>query len=211
MSRVPVPGATPGWRVLLVGGSSGTGKTFVAARLASRFGTMCSMADDFRLVLQRVTRREEHGALHFFTTTPDVWQMPAEELCERLVDVAAVVSSGLEIVVAHHAAAQVPIVLEGDGILPSLAVRRTYAGYEAEEGQVRAVFIYEAEERAIFRSMLGRGRGYEMLSAGEQATAARTSWLYGRWLRDRAVELGLPVVESRPRATLVRRVAAAVR
>ena len=46
---------TPTWRVLLIGGNSGSGKTSVARQLGLHFGVPWAQVDDFRLVMQRST------------------------------------------------------------------------------------------------------------------------------------------------------------
>ncbi|HEY3188606.1 MAG TPA: AAA family ATPase, partial [Solirubrobacteraceae bacterium] len=43
----------PEWLVLLIGGSSGVGKTTVAPELARRLGAAWLMVDDLRLALRR--------------------------------------------------------------------------------------------------------------------------------------------------------------
>jgi 2-phosphoglycerate kinase len=41
------------WKVLLIGGSSGVGKSSIARQLGRRFGTPWMQVDDLRLALQR--------------------------------------------------------------------------------------------------------------------------------------------------------------
>lgn len=198
------------WSVLLIGGGSGVGKTTLAPLLASKFGLGCSLADDFRLTLQRMTTPEQQPALHYFVATKDVWDEPPEALCERLIEVGKVVSWSLEVVVAHHLLINVPIVLEGDGILPSLAAQHSFAGFDIESG-VRSVFLYEPEENVIRDSMIARGRGFQDNSPTHQNTQVRVSWLYGQWIREEAERLGLPVLEARPWATLPDRIIEVIR
>ena len=111
-------------------------------------------------------------------------------------------AEALEHVIANHLESGAPTMLEGDFILPSLAVRPTY-GDVAVGGQVRAVFLYEADEAQLRRNYLLRdGR--------EQAGRARASWHYSEWLRQEAARLRLPAVAARPWDTVLARVVAAV-
>ena len=189
-----------GWRVLLIGGASGVGKTSVSYRLAQRFGVGLTEIDDFQIVLERLTTPEQQPVLHFFRTHPDEWRRMSEE--ERLafaIRYAEVMAEALELVIANHLESGTPIALEGDFILPALAVRETYDGAPAA-GRVRAVFLYE-EEGQIARNYLAReGR--------EQGGRARASWRYSEWLRREAARLGVPAIAARPWATVLERACA---
>lgn len=198
----------PPWTVLLIGGSSGTGKTTLARAVGREIGVAWAHADDFRLVLQRLTTPTQQPALHAFLSD-DVWSRPPEELRDRLIAVGGVVSDALEIVVANHVATDAPLVLEGDGILPSFATGRTFAGLDVGD-RVRAVFLVEPDEGSVLDAMLARGRGIDVLSEHERRTGARASRLYGLWLRHEAEGRGLPVVETRPWDSLLDRVLEAV-
>lgn len=202
---VPSPdSARPPWTVLLVGGGSGTGKTRLARTIGREVGAAWAEADDFRLVLQRLTEPAHQPALHAFLCD-DVWGRPPEELRDQLISVGQVVSHALEIVVANHVATNAPLVLEGDGIVPAFAARRTFADLDVGD-RVRAVFIVEPDERVILSTMLARGRGFDEHAEPQQRAQARASWLYGRWLTGDAETHGLPVVSARPWPTLVERV-----
>jgi 2-phosphoglycerate kinase len=197
------------WIVLLLGGASGTGKTVAARELGRRLGVSVALADDFRLAMQRATLAESYPGLHYFVTTNDVWSQPAEALAQRLIAVGRTVSYALEVVVAHHALIRIPVILEGDGLLPSMAAQRAFAGDPVGD-QVRAVFLHEADEDAILAAMRERGRGINRYTPEEQRTQARTSWLYGQWLRAEAERYGQPVVPARPYETLADRILAAI-
>ncbi|HEV7213914.1 MAG TPA: hypothetical protein VGP33_02220, partial [Chloroflexota bacterium] len=141
------------WRVLLLGGSSGSGKSTLAPRIARHFGASWLEADDFRLAIQRATTPASHPALHFFLKDQmemraDFWQLPPEAFRDGLIAVGEVVSDALEIVVANHVAQGRPIVLEGDGILPAMAARRTFSGIDVGNA-VRTIFLVEPELEAL--------------------------------------------------------------
>ena len=194
----------PPWTVLLIGGSSGTGKTTLARAIGRQCGAAWAQADDFRLVLQRLTTPSQQPALHAFLSE-EVWHRPPEDLRDLFIAVGAVVSHALEIVVANHVATHAPLVLEGDGIVPAMAALRCFAGLDVGD-RVRSVFLHQPDEAAILRGMASRGRGFGGLSEHERRAQARASWLYGEWLRSEAGQAALPTVESEPWQTLAGRV-----
>ncbi|MDQ3693460.1 MAG: hypothetical protein M3464_07515 [Chloroflexota bacterium] len=202
----------PDWQVLLIGGPSGVGKSSAAKRMALRFGVPWLQVDDFRLALEwsRVTlpRPEDTAALYFFAETPGVWRLPPQRLRDAFVGVGEAMSPAIAKVVTNHVATADPIVLEGDGILPSLLSRPDVRAF-ATGGRVRAVFVVEPEEDAILTNMAARGRGITEFTAAELRTHAMAKWSYGQWLADTALRYGMPVLESRPWATLVDRIVAA--
>lgn len=115
---------------------------------------------------------------------------------------AQVMSTVLDFVIANHIKSRAALVLEGDSILPALAVQPSYDG-NAADGQVRAVFIYEDDEQQIAQNYLVR-------EGEEQAGRARLSWCYSEWLRREAERLGIPTVAARPWDTVLNRVIAAL-
>lgn len=208
--------AQSGWRVLLLGGNSGSGKTVVGEALASHFGRSLLLVDDFRMVLQQMTTPAEQPGIHYFLAHPTIWQKPPEALCEGFVAVGNALIRPLSVVIAHHVFVESagPILLEGDGILPALAAQRSFANMHftpaSVTNEVRSVFLIESDEEAILQNMRQRGRGFERTSLREQETLVRASWLYGQWLRRQADYYNLPAVESRPWETLLERVLAVI-
>ncbi len=199
------------WTVLLIAGPSGAGKTILAKQIGLRFGVSWLEVDDLRLALQRsrVMLPERTEALYFFEETQHVWRMPAERLCDGLIAVGQVMAPALEVVIENHVDNAAPVVIEGDGILPSLFARPPVRD-RAAGGHVQAVFLIEPEEGAIFANMMARNRGIAERTEAELRTEAHAKWLFGRWLADEASRYGLPVVEPRPWLTLLERVMMAV-
>lgn len=195
--------------VILIGGSSGTGKTQTATELARRHEASLLLADDVRLALQRETGPTDHPELHFFVARPYyLSQLEALEIRNGLIGVGKVVSHALEIVIAHHLHTKLPVVIEGDGILPSLGAQASFVGREAA-GAIRSVFLVESYPQEMLSNSLKRGRGMEARSAQEQTRHSESSVLYGNWLAVEARRLGLPVIDSRPWETLLERTEAA--
>ncbi len=199
------------WMVLLIGGPSAVGKTMVARQIGWRFGASWLQVDDLRLAFQRsrVTFPEGTEALHFFEETPDVWHLPLERLCAALIAVGQMFLPALEVVIENHVDTVAPIVIEGDGILPSLVARPSVQD-RASNGQVRAVFLMEPEEDVLLANIIARRRGTTGQTEAELRTEAQAKWLYGQWLASEARSYGLPVLEARPWSTLVERLVAEI-
>jgi 2-phosphoglycerate kinase len=205
------------WRVILIGGSSAVGKTAVAQALARRFGVSALLADDIRLAIQQVTTPAQLPDLHLFVSDEEEAQLSPEQIRDGLIAVGRVLIPALKIVVTHHVVVEGagPVIIEGDGILPELAAQHRFGelkhfwGLQTER-EVRAVFLFEQDEQAILQSMDTRGRGFQDLAPQEQRAMARSSWLYGQWLRQEAQAHGLPLLPARPWDTLLARVITAI-
>jgi 2-phosphoglycerate kinase len=155
------------------------------------------------LVLERMTTPDTQPALHTFFRT--LYQRSAEELAHTYIEVAQIVSYALEIVIANHVATAIPLILEGDTIVPELAAKRVFANLTVGN-QVRSVFLVESDEVAIMHNVLERGRGVEQLTSEQLQRHVRFSWLYGQWIEREARKYGLAIITAQPRETLVRRI-----
>lgn len=202
----------PDWRVLLIGGSSGVGKTRVAQTIARRLGISVLLADDIRLAIQEVTTPAEQPGIHYFLAHPTIWQKPAETLCDGLITVATAMTRPLSMSIAHHVSVESAglVIIEGDGILPVLAAQSNFANAQFAPArvtnEVRSVFLFEPDAEVVRQNMRQRGRGFGDFAAREQEALARASWLYGKWLSRQADHYHLPIIETRPWETLADRV-----
>ena len=200
------------WEVLLIGGVSGAGKTVAAAELARRLSIPWIGVDDLRLALQwtRVSLPApgQTEALYFFLNTPDVWSLPPERLRDGLIEVGEIMSPAIDVVVSNHLGNAGPVILEGDGILPSLAGRpEVKAGIDS--GRVRFVFIHEPDAERLYANYLQRNRSPEGHFETELRAEARTKALFSDWIATEARKRKLPVIDSQPFETLIERIAAA--
>lgn len=191
------------WQVLLLGGASGVGKTEVSYRLARHFGTGLTEVDDFQVILEAMTTPEQYPVLHYWRTNrEDALRMSEDERLDFMLSYCRVLDQALSLVIANHIESRAPIVLEGDFILPSLAVQTRYGDIDAE-AQVRAVFVYEPSEEQLARNYLAR-EGHEQLGR------ARASWRHSEWIRRESQRLGVPSMPSRPWDTAFERAIALV-
>lgn len=195
-----------GWRVLLIGGRSGLGKSTLAAQVAARRGACCLQTDDLRMALQSATTPNTHPALHYFVDAPgqarpDIWHHSPEELCQGLISVAGVVSRSLAVVISHHLVRAGPLVVEGDAILPVLATSAEFAT-AVIGGALRAIFLIESDDGAPNGTALADSAAP---GESEQSTILAMHRRYGCWLRSEAQRLGLAVLPAPPYVTLLER------
>jgi 2-phosphoglycerate kinase len=196
--------------VLLIGGVSGAGKTTAASEISRRLGIPWLMVDDLRLAFQRsrVTLPAATEALYFFTdieARPHVWHEPPERLRDALIAVGEVMEPAIEVIVESHLDQRLPMIIEGDGILPSV-LQRPPLERRATDDAIHAVFIVEPREDVLLANMLTRARGISSMRDADLRREARAKWLFGQWLTGEAQRLGLPVVASRPWDSLADRI-----
>lgn len=196
------------WTVLLVGGPAAVGKTTAAKRISVVSGATLLQVDDVWLALQRAIDPTDSPLLHTFAS-PEVWRRPAAELVALKHELAVLVSSSLEFVVANHLEHDDKVVIEGVWITPEFAARPTYAGATAAERR-RAVFVLEDDPSRIRESMLSRGRGFgDWVPEDREAMAAMQAG-YARWLRTQALMRKQPIVDARPVGHLAERILAMI-
>ncbi|HEX5822968.1 MAG TPA: hypothetical protein VFY18_00790 [Candidatus Limnocylindrales bacterium] len=190
----------PAWKVLLIGGPSGTGKTRLSYPLARRFGAPIVEVDDIVEALLAMTTPDEQPALHYWSTHPEAARLPPEGILQLHLAVTEALVPALAAVVANHLETDTPVIVEGDYLTPGFAARDRFAGIPAD-GQVAAVFLHEPDVTQLVANFGGREP-----DDGEQRGRARVSALFGEWLAAEAHRHGVPIVPARPWPTLERRV-----
>lgn len=135
--------------------------------------------------------------------------MPSERLCEGLIALGYVMSPAIEVVIENHVDTGDPVVIEGDGILPSLATRRSVRE-RVSNGRVQVLFLVESEEDVLLADMDVRYKTIARQNVTQLRSMALTRWLHGQWLANEARRYGLPVLESHPWETLAERIVAAI-
>jgi 2-phosphoglycerate kinase len=196
-------GIGPEWRVLLLGGTTASGKSTTGRLLATALGIPCLSADSVWRAVLALTTAETHPALHQWPR-PEVVPDDPEHLLKVHIEEAETLTPALEAFINWEMKEGNRFIFQGAWITPELAARLC-----ASSNEVRAVFLDEAEESDIMASMLERSKRSE--PDARQLVVARVGWLYGNWLRDGAKKHGLPLVAARPRETLVERIIAATR
>jgi 2-phosphoglycerate kinase len=178
--------------VLLIGGASGSGKTSISYRLAQHFGVGITEADDIQTAVMHMTTPEQQPILYYWDTHPEAQQLPAEEIVKLHLATCHQLIPAYEAVIANHLEGNVPLVLEGDYLLPALAAQESFGGFP-NNGRVRGLFLHEEDEEQFVQNYLLREP-----AEGRQEGRARVSWLHSRWLQEQALATGCIVVPARP-------------
>ena len=189
------------WKVLLIGGSSGVGKTVVARELSNHLSISLLLLDDVRVALQQATSNETNPELHVFLNYQTEQWRNSESIYADWITVAKAMVKPLNAIISHHII--VPdvgaIIIEGDGILPIISSQ--VLGLK----DVCTVFIVEQNEKQLLHNLQSRRRGFSDWNTPEQVGFAHASWLYGQWLAQEAIKLGLPVIHAQPQQTMLER------
>ena len=200
------------WRVLLIGGNSGAGKTYLAKALVREWGIPFLMVDDVRMALHKATTADQQPDLHVFLQyQAEQWKNP-EGIVRDWLRVGQAMVKPLAAVIAHHILVESsgPIILEGDGILPALAEPGTLEELTGLKSvnfnrKVRTVFLVEEDIDEILKNMRSRKRGLVESNEETQISFAQASRQYGQWLIQEAQRLQIPVLPNRPKETIVKR------
>ncbi len=199
------------WRVLVLFGASGTGKSTVARQIAIASGGTWLQVDDLRLALQysRVTLPGQTDRLYFFETTPEVWTLPAADLLLAFIDVATVMTPAVRVVIDSHVVTDVPMVIEGDGVSPFLIddpVLRPWV----DAGVVRFCCVAAEGHGDLVENMVRRERGDHLDDHERVARHADANLAFNDWLVAASRSHGIPVVQSRPFDSLAHRIEQAI-
>jgi 2-phosphoglycerate kinase len=190
------------WQLLLLGGAAASGKSTSGTEVARRSGAWCVSGDSIWNALKAVTSRESHPAFHYFEPTEEEWRRGPDYLCDRHLECARALTPALDAFIDRELKEGHRLLLEAAWITPEMAARRC-----AEPPDTRAVFIHEPLEAEVLASMVQRQR--RTSPSERQLRLSAMAWRYGNWLRDGAQQHSLPVVDARPRDTLVDRIIAA--
>lgn len=193
------------WKALLIGGSSGVGKTVVARELAKHLSVSLLLLDDVRLALQQATSSETNPELHVFLNYQKEQWRDSQSIYADWIMLSTAMIKPLDAIICHHILVPDvgPVIIEGDGILP---VASSQFG---EPNEICTVFIVDEDEAQLLHNLHSRGRGFDDLSELEQKGFAHASWLYGQWLAREAGKLELPVISAQPQKTLLQRLLSA--
>jgi 2-phosphoglycerate kinase len=184
------------WTVTVVCGASGVGKSSVAIPLAARYGVPLGETDDIVTALKTITSTDDQPVLHYWDTHPEAMSWSPERIADLHLDVADVLLPALRAVIADHVEFDAPVVLEGDYVVPELAV-----GFGAA---VRAVVLVEPDVDRITANLGAREPG------ADHSFRAGVSLEIGARLAARAHNVGVPVIQAWPWSDGVDRVDAAL-
>ncbi len=184
------------WNVLLIGGSSGTGKSYLARQLSLYYKAPVTEVDDIRIALFQLVDRNQYPELFTFVDNLNFYnEYDEHSFTKKLMDVGKVVWKSLNILISKHAELDEKIIFEGDGIIPQLLAER-------DLNKIKAIFIYDDLE-AIKERQLKRNRLGKALEKAEKN--ALFSYTYSQELKRQAEEKGFLTIQASPIESLYER------
>lgn len=184
------------WCVLLIGGASGTGKSEVSYPLAHQLGVSVLETDDLVTAIKAATTPQQLPILHYWDTHPEAHTWPVHRIEELTMKVITLLQPAFDAVIDDHLDYDRRVIIEGDYLLPALAMDRP---------RVRGVLLHEPDLEQLIRNFTGREP-----ATAEQRTRAAVSTALGARLTTQALALGVPVITARPWSTAVHRTATAL-
>lgn len=184
------------WDLFVIAGPSGVGKSRVSYPLARHFGVAVAEVDDLFHAVEAATTPNQHPALHYWRTHPEALELAPRRILDIHLDTCRAMGPPISAVIRNHIDTAAPVVLDGDYVLPELVA--------AYPQRVKSVFLMEEDPQQIVRNLRSREPG-----AGDQRKRAEVSVLFGRWLQQECVRLGLVSLPTRPWETVLQRVIAA--
>ncbi|MCL2840372.1 MAG: hypothetical protein FWE05_06325 [Defluviitaleaceae bacterium] len=172
------------WDILIIGGASGAGKTSISRPLSKLYGVDLVRVDDFQILLEKMTTPESCPAIHYWDTHPNWREEGIDAAVNRLIDVGQVLMAGLTAVINDHIEENIPMILEGDFILPQLSASFNHS-------RVKSIFVHEPSKEQILQNYLAREGAF-------QQHRADISHAYGNWLAENCAKYGIQVIEPRP-------------
>ena len=182
--------------VLLIGGSSATGKSTLARQLAEHYKIPLTEVDDVRIVLQSVLDDIKNPDLFTFLNNPDYLEkFKTDQFVKKLIDVGKEVWKPLNVLIDKHIICNEPAVFEGDGIIPEFLAKRN-------RDKIKAIFLYDDLENLKKRIVKRDRRGASQTADKE----AEFSYAVGQEFKRQAEQNGLMVIKVSPVDTLLERV-----
>lgn len=186
----------PNWTVLLIGGSSGVGKSHLARQLAEHYKTPFTEVDDIRIALHQLVDKEQYPDLFTFIDNPNFYEEYDEhDFTEKLLSIARVLWKSLDVLISKHVALEETVIFEGDGVIPELLSKR-------DLDKVKSVFIYDDIEHIKERQMKRNRQGKALEKMEKNALF---SYAYSEELRRQAEEHGFLTIKASPLETLYER------
>lgn len=199
--------------VIVILGVSGSGKSTLSRQLAHEVGSTRMQSDDLRIAFHAAdvsfNRLSPNPHPLYFDRIPvsSFLVDDADDLCQRMIDVATAMLPAVQVVIENHVLQSWPMVIEGDSIHPDLS-REPGIKKWVDDGHVAFCCLALASEDALRDIMLKRNAREATLTFDQVTSLARFQWRYSEWLVERCRAIGIPIVDSLPRRTLIDRVRA---
>ena len=186
-------------RLILVGGSAGSGKTTVAQTIASDLDAGWLQLDTVWIAMKAATR---HGSPEYSLLNVDDRMRRGgdsdDELLAAHVAASEAVCAVLPEVFAFELETRPVLVADGAWLLPSFV-----AGLGVPNADVCSVFLQHADVDGVAAALAPRLRGRP--AQERHVRMNRQIWQYGAWIREQARAHDLSVLDPLPFATLADR------
>ena len=139
------------WTVLFIGGASGTGKSTLAYQIGKHYGVNILEVDDIYIAIEKVTTKEQFPAVHYWNTGVNWKDVGVDENVNWLVAVSNELAPALKEIADRHIEDNVPVIIEGDFIHPSLTASFNNA-------QVKSIFVQESSKEHIVQNYVSKRR-----------------------------------------------------
>ena len=191
-------------RLILIGGSAGSGKTTVAQTLATELDAGWLQLDTVWIAMKAATRHDPstYGLLDVDGRMRRGGDSD-EELLAAHVATSEAVCGVLPEVLDFELETRPVLVADGAWLLPSFV-----AGLGLPDTEVRCVFLQHADVDGVAAALAPRLGGRHPQE--RHLRMNRQIWQYGAWVRDQARAHDLPVLDPLPFATLTDRARAAL-
>jgi 2-phosphoglycerate kinase len=191
-------------RLILVGGSAGSGKTSVARTLAGDLGAGWLQLDTVWIAMKAAASQGSSA----YSLLDVAGRMGRggdsdDELLAAHVAASEAVCEVLPALFAFELDARSVLVADGAWLLPSFI-----AGLELPETEVRCVFLHHADVTGVAAALAPRRGGRP--AQDRHMRMNRQIWHYGAWVCEQARVHNLPVLDPVPFATLTDRTRAAL-
>lgn len=191
------------WTVLLIGGGSCTGKTYLARQLSARFHIPTIQVDDIRIAMQAIAKSGKYQDLYFFTNHlfKDIEKFDNEYIVEKAITLGRIIWPGVNAVIDNHLKHhKSPLIIEGDGILPELLATRSL-------NEIETIFLYDEKEEIYIRRLTRRLEGSKRQKQTYEWSKRYTefAYMYGKRIREQAKKCGFYTMKSFPLNNLLSR------
>lgn len=180
------------WKVLLVGGSSGIGKSELTKNLIDKYNVKLIEADDLGCLISAISTSKSYPALNYWFGDEDWSGKSVEDNVDILASIGEELETGLRAVIDYHIKLNKRVIIEGDFITPQFA--------SSFNTDVKSIFLFEPIIENIMDNYLKREGGEP------QIFRANISYEYGLRISNDCKKYGQNLILSRPFHTLFNRV-----
>jgi 2-phosphoglycerate kinase len=173
---------SPGCRVLLLTGASGTGKSTVAQHLGRTAAADVIHVDDIRVVLESAAHGADADTFRRGRQTAVDTTVPVASAVDAWTAVAALTSRALRQLLLMRVIYGHRLLVEGDTITPAMLSSPPLSQLAAR-GLLTCVVLETRSRQQLAAHLRQRDRGFSALTQAAQRREIERNWLYRRWLR----------------------------